>query len=99
MPVKKKITAVKKSKVKAKAPKPVAQVTHFYNKISVGILKLKAPLKVGDTLRFVSKKGEFTQTVDSMQFEHEPIAKAPRGKQVGIRVKKPVHERDLVFLA
>ncbi len=106
MPVKKKSAAAdKKSPAKAKAkakavkgPKPIGMVTHFYGKIGVGIVKLKAPVKIGDTLRFVGKKGEFTQALDSMQFDHQPIAKAPKGKEVGIRLKKVVQEKDLVYM-
>ncbi len=89
----------KAKKAGVKAPKPIGMVTHFFNKIGVGIIKLKSPVKIGDKLKFVGKHGEFTQSLDSMQFKHEPIAKAPKGKQVGIRVKKPVHEKDLVYLA
>lgn len=101
MPVKKKKSPAKAKakKAAAKGPKPIGMVTHFYGKINVGIVKLKSPIKVGDTLKFVGKHGEFTQPLVSMQFEHQPIIKASKGKQVGIQVKKPVHENDLVYLA
>ncbi|MFH0820211.1 MAG: hypothetical protein V1908_00395 [Candidatus Peregrinibacteria bacterium] len=107
MPTKKKSPAMpagrqakaKAKKVTVKGPKPVGLVTHFYGKINVGIIKLKSPVKIGDTLKFVGKHGEFTQPLTSMQFEHQPIAKAPKGKEVGIKVKKPVQEDDLVYLA
>ena len=98
MPIKKTKAPAKKT-VKIKAPKPIGVVTHFYDKISVGIVKAKAPFKVGDVLKFVGKHGEFEQPVASMQLMHEAVAKVAKGKEVGIKVKKPVYEKDLVYLA
>lgn len=104
MPVKKKAPKAKKVVTKARArssakPKPIGTVTHFYNKISVGIVKVKTPFQVGDTLKFVGKHGEFMQPITSMQYQHQPIEKAAKGHEVGIKVKEPVHEKDLVYLA
>ncbi len=90
-------TAKKRALKKAKAPKPIGKVTHYYDKISVGIIKLAAVVKLGEVLRFKGKHGEFVQTVTSLQFDHKPIAKGAKGKDVGMKVDKPVHEGDLVF--
>lgn len=101
MPVKKKKSPAKAKAKKAavKGPKPIGIVTHFYGKIGVGIVKLKAAVKVGDHLKFVGKHGEFSQPLDSIQFDHAPLQKAAKGKEVGIKVIKPVYEKDLVYLA
>lgn len=84
---------------KAKTAKPIGKITHYYDKIGVGIIKLSAVLKVGDILRFSSKKGEFTQTVTSLQFNHKPIEKAAKGKEIGMKVDQKVNEGDLVYRA
>lgn len=84
---------------KTKTPKPIGKITHFYDKISVGIIKLNAVLKVGDSLRFDGKKGEFTQTVTSLQFNRKPIEKAAKGKEIGMKVDQKVNEGDLVYRA
>ena len=34
-----------------------------------------------------------------MQFDHEPVAVAKKGKQIGIKLKKRVREGDLVYKA
>ena len=81
------------------AEKPIGKITHFYDKIGVGIVKLKTGIKVGDALRFHGRKGEFVQTVASMQFDHKPLEKASRGKEVGIKLDQKVQEGDLVFKA
>lgn len=92
-------TKISKKAKKTKTPKPIGKVTHFYDKINVGIIKLNAVLKVGDILRFAGKKGEFVQTVTSLQFNHKPIEKAAKGKEIGMKVDQKVNEGDLVFRA
>lgn len=96
----KKSTAAKKpTTAKTRMPKPVGKVTHFYDRIGVGIVKFKNPVKVGDELRFTGKKGEFTQSITSLQYNHKSITKAPKGKEVGLKVNKEVREGDLVYRA
>lgn len=94
----KKCKVEKVKKAKGASPKPIGVVTHFYDRISVGIVKVKSPIKVGDTLHFMGKKGESKQAIHSMQLSHKPIEKAPKGKEVGIKLNKPVHEKDLIYL-
>jgi putative protease len=101
--VKKRITkkpmAKKMSMSSARKEKPIGEVTHFFGKISVAIVKFSKPVRVGATVRFVGMHTEFTQTIASMQYDHEPIAIAKKGKEVGIKVKKDVHEGNLVYAA
>lgn len=91
--------ATKKKPAKAKAPKPIGKITHFYDKICVGVLKLKAAVKLGDVLLFKGRKGEFVQVLTSMQFDHKPIAKAAKGKEIGVKLNQKAEEGDLVYRA
>ena len=93
---KKKVVKKKTSKT-AKTPKPIGQVTHFYNKINVAIVKFNKKVPVGTELRYSGATTDFKETAKSMEYEHESVAAAPKGKQVGIKVKKRVREGDLVF--
>ncbi|MBI2638592.1 hypothetical protein HYW83_03310 [Candidatus Peregrinibacteria bacterium] len=90
-------TAKKRAPKKAKAPKPIGKVTHYYDKINVGIVKLAGVIKLGEVLRFHGKHGEFVQAVTSLQFDHKSITKGAKGKDVGMKVDQPVCEGDLVF--
>jgi hypothetical protein len=92
---------IKKAKpvAKPKAEKPVGVVTHFYNHLKVAIVKFKVPVKVGARLKFKGATTDFEETVKSMQYDHKPIATAPKGKQVGIKIGKRVREGDEVFKA
>lgn len=88
-----------KSKVKASALKPIGTVLHFYTEIKVAIVKFKQNVKAGTELHFKGATTDFKEKIKSMQYDHKPIAKAPKGKQIGIKVKKRVREGDEVYLA
>lgn len=77
--------------------KPIGMVTHWFNNISVAIVKLKAPLTVGDKIRIRHGNGDSVETVSSMQVNHAPITKAGAGKEVGIKVKDKTHEGADVY--
>ncbi len=75
----------------------IGQVTHYYGKIGVAILKLDAPLSVGDVLAIVGSTTDMEQQVKSMQVEHQNIEQAAAGDLVGLKVKDKVREGDTVF--
>ncbi len=83
----------------AATQKPIGIVTHFYNHISVAIVRFKKSVRQGTMLAFRGATTNFTQAAASMQWNHKPIATAPKGKQIGIRVKRRVREGDNVFKA
>ena len=79
--------------------KKIGSVTHFYDKLSVAIVKLTAPLKIGDEIGVKGNSTDFKQTVESIQFEHQDLESAKKGQEVGIKVKEKVREGDQVSLA
>ncbi|HEX4104442.1 MAG TPA: hypothetical protein VHZ04_03150 [Candidatus Paceibacterota bacterium] len=89
-----------KKKAKApKAPKHIGEVTHFYTEIGVAIVKFNKKVPVGAELHFLGATTDFKDTAKSMQYDHKPVAAAPKGKEVGIKVKKRVREGDKVHFA
>jgi hypothetical protein len=96
---KKKVVTKKTVRVVAPFGKPIGIVTHFYNEISVAIVKFNKKVPVGTILHFNGATTDFKEPVKSMQFDHEAIAVAPKGKQIGIKVKKRVREGDKVYEA
>lgn len=74
------------------ADKKLGTVTHYYDKISVAVVKLTSgDLKIGDQVKLVGKDGqEFTESITSMQIEHTSIDIAKKGDEFGIKVQKPV---------
>jgi putative protease len=76
----------------------IGKITHYFGKIGVGIIELTDTLKVGDTIHIMGATANFTQTVGSMQIEHDQVQEAVAGQVVGIKVGDRVHEGDEVFL-
>jgi len=102
--VKKKSPKKRSSKKKLLKPlkktpeeKEIGIVTHYFGKISVGIIKLKSTLRVKERIHIKGKHDDFTQTVKSMQINHKDVSMAGKGSEIGIKVLQPVHENDRVY--
>ena len=77
--------------------KEVGRITHYYNHLEVGIIKLTAPLAVGDRIHIKGVHDDFSQAVESMQIEQDKIEKAKSGDEVGVKVDQKVHENARVY--
>ena len=77
--------------------KEIGIITHHFAKISVGIIKLKGLLTVGDKIHIKGAHDDFTQVVKSIQINHKDALSAKKGAEVGIKVSQPVHENDRVY--
>jgi phage terminase small subunit len=75
----------------------VGRITHFFPKISVAVIELSKPLKVGDTIAVKGPTTDFEQPVESMQIEHKDVQKAEAGQSIGLKVVERVRETDLVY--
>ncbi len=75
----------------------VGHITHFFSKISVAIVELTAPLKVGDRILVKGPSTDFEQVVDSMQIEHKNIPRAEAGQGIGLKTTQNVKEKDVVY--
>lgn len=87
----------KKKEAGEKKEKEVGKITHFYSNIGVAVVEISAPLSVGDEIHIKGVTTDFTQTIDSMQVEHETIKKATKGKVIGLKVADKVREGDVVY--
>jgi len=85
-------------KIELAKGKQIGKITHYFNKIGVGVLELAGQLKVGDTIIIAAHGGDFEQPVDSMQVEHKQVSAAKTGDAVGLKVSQSVKEGDLVYL-
>ncbi|PIS42153.1 MAG: hypothetical protein COT24_05035 [Candidatus Kerfeldbacteria bacterium CG08_land_8_20_14_0_20_40_16] len=78
--------------------KEIGKITHYFGKISVGIIELAGTLKVGDKIHIKGNATDFEQDVNSVQIEHEDVPEAKAGDSIGIKVNEQVREGDLVYL-
>jgi putative protease len=79
--------------------KPIGEVTHYFPKVEAAIVKLKAPLKIGDKIKLKRGEEEFEQEVKSMQVDHTDIKSGKKGDEVGLKVDQKVKEGWEVYKA
>jgi putative protease len=75
----------------------VGRITHYFSKIDVAVIELKAALSVGDTIAVKGPTTDFEQNVDSMQIEHKNVQRAEAGQSIGMKVMQRVRETDVVY--
>jgi len=78
--------------------KLIGKITHYFSQIEVGVIELTGTLKVGDTIRIVGGEDtDFTQTIKSMEMEHEKVETAKKGQAIGLKVSDKVREGYKVY--
>ena len=75
----------------------IGKITHYYDKIGVGVLVVSSELKVSDTIRVLGDETEFTQVVTSMEIEHEKVQSVGKGTEVAIKLRGPARKGDFVY--
>lgn len=79
--------------------KLIGNVTHYFDKIGVAVLKLNDNLKIGNSIKIVDNAGqETTQAITSMQIDHQVVELAKSGQEVAIKVDIPVKAGAKVYL-
>ncbi|KRT71395.1 MAG: elongation factor Tu domain 2 protein [Candidatus Rokubacteria bacterium CSP1-6] len=77
----------------------VGIVDGYYAKIGVAAIRLTdGALQVGDQIRIHGHTTDFTQMVDSIQLEHQPIQRAERGSEVALKVRERVRLHDQILV-
>lgn len=77
----------------------VGTVTHYFAKPEVVVVKLNAPVEIGDLLHFRGHTTDFTQEIASMEVDHARIESAAAGSEVAIKVAERVRRHDGVYRA
>ncbi len=76
----------------------IGKITHYFSNIGVAVIELSNELKVGDTIRIIGGEDtDFTQTVESMEAEHQKVENAKAGESVGLKVNEKVREGYKVY--
>ncbi len=77
--------------------KELGKVIHYFDKAMVAVVRLTDSLKTGETVKFVHNENEFSQSVESMEVEHEKIKSAKKGDEVAVKVEQKTHEGAKVY--
>lgn len=76
----------------------LGKITHYFGKIGVAAIEItQDSLAVGDTIRIKGHTSDFTQKIDSMQIDGQPVDEATVGQSIGIKVDKHAREHDAVY--
>lgn len=78
---------------------PIGEVTHYYGHLGVAVMRFTKSVKAGTAIHVRGATTDFTQTIDSMQFDHKAIEEAKKGQEVGVKVKEKVRVGDKVYEA
>jgi len=95
--IKKKPAAGRKSAPKKTKKGEIGIVTHYFPHVQAAVIKLKAPMSVGDTIKIKGHTTDLIQNVGSIQVDHAPVNTAKKGDEVGVRVESRVRQHDLVY--
>jgi len=79
------------------AEEKVGVVTHYFGHIQVAAIMLEAELKVGDRIHIKGHTTDFTESIESMQLEHDSVEVGKPGQEIAINVKEHARQHDDVF--
>ena len=78
---------------------PIGEVTHYFSRVGVAVLNIRAPLRKGEWIRVRGHTTDLHQRIDSMEIEHQQVEEAKPGDGVAIKVSDRVRVGDSVYLA
>ena len=76
----------------------IGVVEHFFTSVGVAAIRITdGELKIGDIIHIVGAHTDFTQKIESMEIDRNPVQSVKTGDDVGIKVKDRVREHDIVY--
>ncbi|MDD5431519.1 MAG: hypothetical protein PHO70_00810 [Candidatus Omnitrophica bacterium] len=92
---------LKKSKVVIKKKNSqgslIGVITHYFPHVRAAVVKMKAQLAAGDSIKIKGHTTDFTQVASSLQIDRLPIQLAKKGDEIGLLVESRVRSGDLVY--
>ncbi len=85
---------VKKVKIEGKL---IGEVTHYFPHVQAAVIKLSAPLTIGDTIKIKGHTTDLAQSVTSMQIDRVTITSAKKGDEIGLQVSTRVRQGDKAY--
>ena len=76
----------------------IGKITHWYDKISVAVVKLDKALQIGDKIKIKHGDQEFEDTVTSMELNHQPVQSGKKGQEIAIKLAQKAGENSEIFL-
>ena len=77
--------------------KEIGKITHWYDKISVAVIKLTNALKKGDRIKIKKGAEEIEELVNSLQIDRTDVEKGKKGDEVAVKLSKKAKEGSIVY--
>ena len=77
--------------------KLIGEVTHYFNKAGVAVIKLKDKISIGDKIKIKRNERETEEDVRSMQIDYEDVDTAQKGEEVAVKIENSAKEGDQVY--
>ena len=74
----------------------LGKVIHWYDKINVAVVNLKAPLKKGDRFVVTQLTDGYQDTYTSIQIDHKDVESAKKGDAAAVKLSQKAKEGSLV---
>jgi translation elongation factor EF-1alpha len=82
----------------AMAEVEIGKITHYFSKIGVAAIEITSgTLSVGDTIHVKGHTSDFTQKIESMQLDNQPVQQATVGQNVGFKTVDHARIHDAVY--
>jgi putative protease len=73
-------------------------ITHYYPHAHACLIRVdEAELRPGDTVHIRGHTTDYYQRVDRLEWEHQVVEVARRGRDVAMQVSQRVREGDVVY--
>lgn len=77
----------------------IGVITHYFSHLGVAVVQInKDTLRTGDQVHIKGHTTDFTQTIGSMEYEHQHVDQAAAGQSVGLKVVDHAREHDIVYV-
>ncbi len=76
---------------------PIGKITHWYDKISVAVIKLNETLQAGDKIKIKHGDQEFEETITSMELDHKPVKSGKKGQEIAVKLSQKASEGSAIF--
>jgi putative protease len=86
-----------KAKPSIKNDNVIGKIIHYFPHVKAAVIKLSAPLSVGEKIKIKGHTTDFTQVITSMQMDRVDITSAKPKEEIGLLVNSRVRQHDTVY--
>ena len=75
----------------------IGKIIHYFPHVKAAVIKLSAPLSIGEKIKIKGHTTDFTQVITSMQMDRVDITSAKPKEEIGLLVNSRVRQHDTVY--